>query len=153
MIRGVPLFVSKHQGHFRHPYSVQPAQISNERGNHEYTQRWRFTSPSHIADINGSDWTIAGRSRHCVCCNRSKSSTTPAVTAVVTPSVPAPAANEAPDANEANDAKEAPDANEATMPTTKSMELIAKTALMQKLVSNVMVALPPIKPMVQLNKP
>lgn len=37
----------------------------------------------------------------------------PAVTAVVTPSVPAPAANEAPDANEANDAKEAPDANEA----------------------------------------
>ena len=109
MIRGIPLFVSKHQGHFRHSYSVQFAQsptkeeiMNTTKDGGSRNRRLLLTSVAAIGLMLGGVGIASAAT-----------SPNPVQPPAVTPSVPAPAVNEAPDANEAKNANEAPDANEA----------------------------------------
>ena len=109
MIRGIPLFVSKHQGHFRHSYSVQFAQsptkeeiMNTTKDGGSRNRRLLLTSVAAIGLMLGGVGIASAAT-----------SPNPVQPPAVTPSVPAPAVNEAPDANEAKNANEAPEANEA----------------------------------------
>lgn len=102
MIRGIPLFVSKHQGHFRHSYSVQFAQsptkeeiMNTTKDGGSRNRRLLLTSVAAIGLMLGGVGIASAAT-----------SPNPVQPPAVTPSVPAPAVNEAPDANEAKDAND-----------------------------------------------